>query len=262
MNKTPIELYENESQLLNSSIDKITVEVIKRKKSESSNQTILLTGCSPLAGTTSVSISMAIAMAATGRKTILVDCDVRKARKYKKLNDNVKVGLANYLSIQNDNCDNIADIIYDTNKDNLSYIPCGDSLENPTRILCSEKMNSLISYLKDKYDCVLFDFPSFSVVPDVQIMFGKSNGIILVTALGETKKSQIKDARRILAPFKDSYYGMIINKTPKDIYKRNVKNYDYYLLGKDGKQHFENNLAYKNRKKNVEGEKTNEKKQK
>lgn len=256
MDKQRVELYENKNQLLNASIDKITVEIIKKKKESSMSQAIAMTGCSPLAGTTSVSISLAIAMAATGRKTVLVDCDMRKAVRYKKLNDNVKVGLASYISSQHENVVELKDVICETNIDNLFYISCGDSDENSTRILCSPKIDILLTELKASYDCIIFDLPSINIVPDAQIMFGKVDGIIYVAALGETKKIHIKDARRLVAPFLETYYGMIINKTPMDIYKANVKNYDYYLLDRKGMQKFENNKAYIKRRASGKGGET------
>ena len=63
------------------------------------------------------------------------------------------------------------------------------------------------------------------------------------------KKTQIKDARRLIAPYMDIYYGMIINMIPLDIYKANVKNADYYLIDKKGKQRFAKTKAYKLRNK-------------
>ena len=250
--KPIINLYENTSQVLNASIDKITVEVIKKKKEDSGAQVIVMTGCSPLAGTTSTSISMAIAMAATGRKTLLIDCDLRKYSEYKKLNDVVKSGLAEYITEQPTKGVELKSVVYETNVENLWYVPCGKTEENPTRILCSERMNSFISAIRQEYDCVFMDFPSLSVVPDAQIMFSKVDGIIYIVALGETKRLQIKDARRLIRPFIDKYYGMIVNKTPKEVYKANVKNSDYYLKNKQGKQHFENNKAYKKKNKKVD----------
>lgn len=252
--KKLIEFYENSNQLLNAAVDKIIVEVVNRRKNFDVAQTIVLTGCSPLAGTTSVSISLAIAMAMTGRKTALIDCDVRKAVEYKKLNENTQIGLADYLSNAKETTDNIEDIIYDTNIECLKFVPCGESNENPTRVLCSEQMDVFLDSLKKRFDCIIFDFPSFSVVPDVQIMFAKCEGIIFVSSLGETKKAQIKDAKRLIAPYAEKYYGMIINKVSLDVYKSNVKNYDYYLLDKNGKQKFENSDAYKKRKKNKKKE--------
>ena len=247
MNKEILNLYEIEDQLLFAAIDKITVEVINKKKTAGA-QVIALTACSPLAGTTSTSISLAIAMAATSRRTVLVDCDVRKSELYKKLNDKAGRGLADYVSARNDMTVSVEDVLYPTNVDDLFYIPCGRTEGNATRILCSERVDELLGVLKASYDCIIFDCPSVSVVPDAHIMFNKVDGIIVVAALGETKRSQIKDMRQLMATYKDQYYGMIVNKIPHDIYKKNVKNADYYLKDKNGKQRFAKNKKYKLRK--------------
>ncbi len=249
MNKEIINLYEIENQLLYAAIDKITVEIINKKKKEGT-QVIALTGSSPLAGTTSTAISIAIAMAASSRRTVLIDCDLRKAGKYKKLNDKAGKGMAEYVSGKNDDGISADDLLYPTNVEELFYIPCGSTEGNATRILCSERVDNLIDELKEKFDIILLDCPSISVVPDAQIMFKKVDGIIVVSALGETKRSQIKDTRQLITAYKDQYYGMIINKIPHDIYKKNVKNADYYLKDKNGKQRFAKSKAYKNRKTN------------
>jgi len=248
MDNKIIALYENDNKLLYAAIDKITVEIIDKKKGTGA-QVIAITACSPLAGTTSVSISLAIAMAATSRKTVLVDCDVRKQGKYKKLNDHAGKGLADYVMGKEENSITVNDLLYHTNVENLCCIPCGTTDENPTRILCSEKMDILIAELRQSFDCVILDCPSISVVPDAQIMFKKVDGIIVVSALGETKRSQIKDVRQLIAAYKDQYYGMIVNKIPHDIYKKNVKNAEYYIKDKDGNQRFAKMKAYKRRKK-------------
>ena len=248
MNKKIITLYENKNQLLYASIDKITVEIIDKKK-DAGAQSIVLTACSPLAGTTSTAISLAIAMAATSRKTVLIDCDVRKAGKYKKLGEQTEKGLADYISAKADSSILADDLVYPTNVEDLFYIPCGTTDENSTRILCSEKFNTLLEKMKNIYDCIILDCPSISIVPDAQIMFKKVDGIILLAALGATKKTQIKDAKRLVEPYQEQYYGMIINKIPKEIYKKNVKNADYYLIDKKGKQRFAKTKAYKLRNK-------------
>ena len=93
--KKRIELYENKNQIVNAAIDRIVVELFHKKEEKEKGQAVLLTGCSPLAGTTSTCIGLAIAMANTKRKTLLVDCDVRKTIQYKKLNKEVSEGLAN-----------------------------------------------------------------------------------------------------------------------------------------------------------------------
>lgn len=234
--KKVINLYETKNQVFNAAVDRIVVELFNKREEGFSGQAVLLTGCSPLAGTTSTCISLAIALANTKRKTLLVDCDVRKSIQYKKLNKEVNEGLANYLLEDEETGLAISDIVYETNVDDLYYIPCGQYYENATRILCSPKMNKLIQDAKSRFDCIIFDLPSLEIVPDAQVLFGFVDGIALVTALGETRKKQIKDAKRKVAPFEVKYYGMIINKVERKVYRMNLKDYDYYFVNEEGEQ--------------------------
>ena len=259
-----VNLYENKNQLITDAIDKIVVEIFNKSDKADGAQTILLTGCSPLVGTTSTCISLGIAIATTQRKTLLIDCDVRKAIKYKKLNEQTSKGLANYL-LQDNNKEELPleDVIYDTNIENLSYIPCGDYTESSTRILCSTRMEKLLKEVKEKYDYIIFDFPSLAIVPDAQILFQAVDGIILLAALGETRKKQIKEAKLKVAPFADKYYGMIVNKVELDMYRQNVRDYDYYFMDKTGEQKLKGNVPYKKYQRNTqqtEGEQSNDEK--
>lgn len=243
-------LYENRNQLVTDAIDKIVVEIFNKRNKEEKAQSLVLTGCSPLVGTTSTCIGLSIAVATTQRKTLLIDCDVRKALKYKKLNEKTSMGLANYL-LETSGKESITvnDIIYSTNIENLSYIPCGDYSENSTRILCSAKMEKLIETVKEQFDCIIFDLPSLAIVPDAQILFQSVDGIILLAALGETRKRQIKEAKMKIAPYTDKYYGMIINKVQLDMYRKNVRDFDYYFVDQKGEQKLTANSAYKKYKK-------------
>lgn len=263
-NTKVVNLYENKNQLITDAIDKIVVEIFNKRNKAEGAQSIVLTGCSPLVGTTSTCISLGIAIATTQRKTLLVDCDVRKAIKYKKLNEQTTKGLANYL-LQDSGKEKLEleDVIYNTNIENLSYIPCGDCAESSTRILCSTRMEKLLEKINQEFDCVLFDFPSLAIVPDAQILFQAADGIVLLSALGETRKQQIKEAKLKVAPFADKYYGMIVNKVQLDMYKQNVRDYDYYFVDCSGEQKLKGNAAYKRYKKNAlqEGGEGNEEKQ-
>lgn len=248
-----VHLYENKNQLITDAIDKIVVELFNKRDNSNQAQTVVLTGCSPIVGTTSTCIGLGIAIATTQRKTLLVDCDVRKALKYKKLSEHTSKGLANYL-LQDSNKEKLEleDVIYDTNIENLSYIPCGDSSESSTRILCSTRMEKMIDTIKERFDCVIFDFPSLAIVPDAQILFQSVDGIVLLAALGETRKQQIKEAKLKIAPFADKYYGMIVNKVQLDMYKQNVRDYDYYFVDPKGEQKLKGNAAYKKYKKEAD----------
>ena len=97
-------------------------------------------------------------------------------------------------------------------------------------------MQPLMAELDACFECVIYDLPSISVVPDAQVLFKQVDGIAMVVALGETRKKQIKDAKRKVAPFEGKYYGMIINKVERKVYRMNLKDYDYYFVNEEGEQ--------------------------
>lgn len=245
-----ISLYENKAQIMTAAIDKIVVSIFNKRTNFGQAQVVLFTGCAPLAGTTSTCISIGIAMANTQRRTLLIDCDMRKILKYKKLNEQASNGLAEYL-LQDTAMEAVSteSVIYDTNIDNLYYIPCGNHLENSTRMLCSSRMVELLEDVRNQFDCIILDMPSITVVPDSEILFGAVDGIALVASLGETRKSQIKEAKRKVAPFADRYYGIIANKVELDQYRWGARNYDYYFVDKKGEQNLEGSSAHKKYKK-------------
>lgn len=252
-----IDLYENNDLYVNAAIDKIVVEIFNKRRADSGRaQTVLLMGASPLAGTTSTAIDLAIATAATGRRVLLIDCDVRKAEKYKKLNEQAAQGLADFLlqDMSGEGSLKADEILYDTNVDHLQYIPCGTCPANPTRALCSTGLKPLMLYLQGKYDYIICDLPSINVVPDAQILFPLADGIILLAALGETRKRSIREARKKIEPYGDRYYGMIINKINPDIYRKAVKDYDYYLPDGKGNQRLGGSPAAKEYKKRQKAE--------
>lgn len=254
--KEIIHLYENKDQCVTAAIDKIVVELFNRKAGNEM-QSIALFGASPLAGSTTTSIDLAIAMAATGRKILLVDCDVRKAAQYKKLNDSIKDGLADYLLQGEEQTIKLDDIVYNTNVDGLFYVPCGTYTKNSTRVMCSTKMQPLMKEFGEYFDYVIYDLPSISVVPDAQVLFQYVDDIVLLVALGETRKKQIKDAKRKIAPFAEKYCGMIINKISPDMYKRRVKEFDYYLADRRGEQKLGGASTRKKYKKKAETNRRN-----
>lgn len=191
-----------------------------KKQDKSVAQSFILTGCGPQCGTSSTCISMGIAFVNAKWRTLIIDCDIRKAYYFKKLNQQVDIGLEDFL-LGDETRDTIDmdDIICPTNIDNLFYISCGQYAENPTRLFCSEKMQKVHEYVKGNYDFVLFDCPSITIVPDAQILFNYVDGIILLSALNVTTKKQVSEAKLKVKPFEEKYYGMIVNKVELPLYK-------------------------------------------
>lgn len=220
-----IAFYKNDNQAMNDSIDRIIVEIYSRKK-ENGYKTIAFTGCGSRNGTSTVAINVAIALADTGWKTVLVDCDMRKGSDYKRLNNESITGLSDYI-IGKEKLQ-LGDLICETNTNNLDYIACGNACESPIRLLCSAKMEEFISKLNEQYDYVIFDLPPVTIMSDAEILFPIVDGVILVAALNETTKKQLYDAKAKANQLSERYYGLIVNKVEMSQYKKFIHDYDYF----------------------------------
>ena len=234
-----IKFYRSESQLMNDAVDRIVVEFHRRKK-ERGDKVFLLTGCSSEVGTTSVSINLAIALSAAGWKTVLVDCDMRKNDKFKRLNEESRTGLIDYLEKSKE----VNDIAYDTGYDNLEYIPCGTTTNiSPVRLLCSGKMEKLVDELKDKYD--------FDIVPDADILIPSIDAVALVAAMRKTTKHQLAEAKLKMEIYEDKYAGLIINRVDMMQYRKYNHDYDYFRTDNQNDK-YEKNLKKKIKEQNKE----------
>ena len=143
-----VNIYQSESQIVRDAIDKVIVQVYQRKR-EKKHVSFLVTGCSAGCGTTHTAINMAVALANAGWKTVLVDCDIRKGMTYKRLNQEIQCGLSEYLM------NNTKQLICETNNELLDYIPCGNNVGSPVRLLCTKEMEKLAIELSEKYDLVI-----------------------------------------------------------------------------------------------------------
>lgn len=230
-----IEIYKYQDQKIKNAIDRIVVEAYKKKK-EKGSKTFLLTGCSAMCGTTTNAIHFAVALAEAGWKTILVDCDLRKGMEYKHLSEDAQLGLSDFMSGEQE-------CRYPTNVEKLHYLPCGSRVENPVRLLCSPKMEQLISQMKEQYDFIVFDFPSVNIVPDAEIFIPFVDEVILVAALDETDRKQLQNAKKCI-PGKQ-YMGIVVNKVSKTQYQHYLKDYDHFEDQKI-KNRYKNGMRKKN----------------
>lgn len=236
-----IEFYCSDSQVMNDSIDRIIIELHAYKKKFGS-KTVLMSGCGSKSGTTTIAINLAVALSLSGFKTLLVDCDMRKGTRFKRLNENTDLGLSDYLSKKLPK----EKVCCKTNYDFLEYIPSGSVAVSPVRLLCSTRMEEFIQQVSEEYDYIIFDFPSINIVSDSAVLFPHVDGIVLVAALTQTTKRQLKDARRKIEQYKNKYYGLIVNQVEMSEYKKYIKDYDYFGEKNMSKRYLED---IKNRKK-------------
>lgn len=172
-------------------------------------KTILFT--SPLAreGKSSTVSNLGITLAEANRRVVLVDSDLRRPKQAHIFETPSQdgLGLSRYLSSSVEP----ADMIRPTNVPNLHLITSGPLPTNPIELLTSDRMDSLIAYLKRTYDFVLFDAPPLLAVSDALAMGPMADAIVLVARGGQTPIPALKQAKQKLDAHRLKCLGVILN---------------------------------------------------
>ena len=238
MNNKVLDIYRPKNETLNDAFDRLVVTIHHQNRMYN-HKTFVLTGCEPMVGTTTISINVAISLAMSGLKTILIDGDLRKDGKYKRLSDTVEQGLSDVLRGNLD----LASAICATNYQTLDYLPSGTADDNPVGILYSPNLNKVIASLAGYYDFVIFDLPSANAAIDSNILASKVDAVILVAKQHSTTTMQIRNAKKELDKIAANLVGIVFNNVDASEYRRYMKNYDYFNKEKfiNGSKNKENN---------------------
>lgn len=175
-------------------------------------KTILVTSSISGEGKSFISSNMAVAFAQSGKKVLLVDCDMRCGRQHKIFGVDNTRGLS-VLLINNVEKD-FKDYIVKTKIPNLFLLPMGVVPPNPTELLASAKNKKLYELLKENYDLVIFDGIPMLDLTDSLIMAELVDKIVVVSAYKQTPMELLKNTIKSLDNFKNKIAGVIVNKMP------------------------------------------------
>lgn len=217
------DLYQNSNQTLCDAFDRMVAEIHMRKQKDGL-KTFILSGCEPGVGTTTIAINLAISMAKSGWRTLLIDGDMRKNSVHKRLNEETELGISDYLSGKAQ----LGEAVYETNYNDLYYMGSGVVENNAVSVLCSNNMKVLLQTVAEQYDNIIIDMPSLSSVVDASILASDVDAYILVTSQHNGKKQFVIEAQKKLQKAEANILGIIVNKVEASEYKHAMKNYDYF----------------------------------
>ena len=150
--------------------------------------TVVFTSCSSHEGKSTTCINMAISLAKTGIKTLLIDGDMRKPTVHRRLKIKSKVGLSNLLG----GFCSVDDAIIPSSTENLYVIPAGTIPPNPAELLASKKTGEILTELQGKYDIILIDSPPVDIVVDSLLINPYVSGIVFIVKENSTTHPEIK----------------------------------------------------------------------
>ena len=164
-----------------------------------------ITSAAPQEGKSLSSINFSYSLAKSGKKVLLIDCDLRRPSIAKTFDIPCSPGFSDALS--GEELKKHQDIIVS----GLDVIMAGTIAPNPSELLCSKKMDEYLEEFSASYDYVVLDFPPVNSVSDVLSLASKVDGYLMVIRHSHTKKRNVVEAVRQLELTKAKILGFIYN---------------------------------------------------
>lgn len=188
---------------------------------------ILVTSANPAEGKSTTVANMAISMAQSDKRVLIVDCDLRKPSIHRAFNIMNTKGLTNILAEDLD----YHQICNTAGIPNLEIITSGPKPPNPSELLGSARMKIFIEKLKNDYDMIILDSPPVLPVTDAVVLSRVVDGTILVINYGTTIYEMAHRAKESLQKVGSKIIGTVINNVP---IRGHGYAYSYYYYDNNG----------------------------
>ncbi|MCI0394315.1 MAG: CpsD/CapB family tyrosine-protein kinase [Chloroflexi bacterium] len=174
-------------------------------------RTLVVTSPAPDEGKSTTVANLAVTMAQGGRRTILVDCDLRRPSLHTLFGRQVEPGLTNMVLEEEGQ-----PALQETGVENLKLLAAGPRPPNPADLLGSQKVDRLIASLAEMADIVLFDAPPIIAVTDAAVLGAKVDGVLLVVSAGKTRRDHAQRAKEVLEKARVRIVGVALTNAPRD----------------------------------------------
>ena len=157
---------------------------LKFLSSDTPIRSVSISSSLPGDGKSTISLYLAQAAAAMGQRVLVVDADMRRPQLHHRLGLKNMRGLSNILAngLSPDDVIHLADV-------NLSVLTAGQIPPDPTKLLYSQRMASLIEQFENSFDLVIYDTPPLLGLADATLLATHTDGLVLVLGLGKTDRS-------------------------------------------------------------------------
>lgn len=188
------------------------------------NKVVMLTSSNVGSGKTFISTNLATSFAIKGKKTLLLDLDLRKAS-MSTFVDSPQRGISDYL---NERYDDIEDVMVKGRiHENLDVIPVGTIPPNPTELLFSERLSQLISKVRGTYDIIIIDCPPIDIVADASIINNHVDVTLYVLRSGLLDRQMLPEIDRYYSEKRFNNMVILLNGTTEESNGYGYRRYGY-----------------------------------
>ncbi len=187
---------------------------------------IQVTSPVPGDGKSTLSSNLAVTMAQSGRKVLLIDADFRRPRIAKLFNIDSDLGMATVVAGA---CE-LDDATHQSSIPGLSIMPGGKRPSNPAELLSSQRFADLLGALREKFDIVIVDTPPLLAVSDPSAIAAVVDGVVLTMRLRRNVKPLVTRAAHILESVDAKLLGIVVNGVSQEAgygYNYGYRDYRY-----------------------------------
>jgi exopolysaccharide transport family protein len=176
--------------------------------SSANPKVILITSAVPGEGKSTAAMLLAASSASSGKRTILLDCDLRRQSTSEAFRNEREAGLSELL------CETaeLMDVITKDPATKIYLIPAGSMVRNAADLLMSQRMGDLIAELRGEFDYIVMDTSPLLPVVDALALATVADKVLMIVEWGRTPRATISEAFKVLRPEAHRVGGVVLNK--------------------------------------------------
>ncbi|MCA9079202.1 MAG: polysaccharide biosynthesis tyrosine autokinase [Planctomycetaceae bacterium] len=171
------------------------------------HKVVQITSPDPSDGKSTLSANVATAMALSGKKTLLIDVDLRKPRQHKIFGVSRDHGVSGVLQ----DLEELPDAIQPTKVDNLSILTAGPRVDHPGELLLSPRFEELLALVREQYDFIVVDSPPVLAVTDATSVAPLVDGVLVVFRISKRSRPHAMQACESLEMTGGNLLGVVVN---------------------------------------------------
>lgn len=192
------------------------------------HKVIQITSPNPGDGKTTLAANLAVSMADSDKRVLLIDADFRRPRVHKYFALDNEVGVSSVIAGDAE----VLDAVQQTPVKNLWAMPCGARPHNPSDLLTSPRFKELIDLVRDQYDFVIIDTPPILAVTDSSVVAPRADAVLLVVRLTKHARDSALRTTEMLNGLGARILGVVINGVGKSTgYGYGYQRYGSYRYG-------------------------------
>lgn len=171
---------------------------------------ITLTSAGPKEGKSTTCANLGVVLAQAGKRTLVVDCDLRRPVVHEIFGTRNIRGIVDVLAGQRE-----LEEVWQEPQPNLKVVPVGPLPPNPAELLGSRRFTEFLAGARKDFDYVLVDAPPVGLVSDPSIIASQGDGVLLILDAQNTRKGALRDGIRDLGAVGANVLGTVMNNVKK-----------------------------------------------